>query len=253
MSSVQPWPYCGMPPAFSFSAASAPSSASCRAAALALSAFASSANTSVPATVVSWMRSPSSDFSPDSHGCDLLEHLRAQRRRRRSASTDRASSIQASAGNVADRRRGRVARRQQPRDLERRRARSVSHRRAQRRRLAGLRARECERQIVMRRRRGQQARGRRAEPGGARSAQRPDQRIIRLGAGDVAAKLDDQIRRLIGHPAPDVPAFRLLGILVEAFGRRKMERLRARAAVGIGHRQRRHAPSGRGCASARRV
>ena len=53
MSSVQPCPYCGMPPAFSFSAASAPSSASFRAASFPPPAFASSANTIVPATVVS--------------------------------------------------------------------------------------------------------------------------------------------------------------------------------------------------------
>ena len=53
MSSVHPWPYCGTPPSFSLSAASAPSIASRRAAAFAGSAFASSAKTIVPATVVS--------------------------------------------------------------------------------------------------------------------------------------------------------------------------------------------------------
>ena len=58
MSSVQPWPYCGMPPSFCFSAASAPSMASVLAAAFDRSAFASSANTIVPATVVSWIDRP---------------------------------------------------------------------------------------------------------------------------------------------------------------------------------------------------
>ena len=96
-------------------------------------------------------------------------------------------------------------------------------------------------------------RWRRAESGGAGVAQSGGQRVGRVGAGRVAAKLDDEIRRLVGDPAPDVPALRLLGILVEALDRRE----RGTAWRARGRRDRPSAAptrsSGRGSSSARRA
>ncbi len=82
--------------------------------------------------------------------------------------------------------------------------------------------------LVVGRRRGQQL-GPHVRPGLRRPGSR-NAAVSESGGSPADASprnLDDEIRCLVGHPSPDVAALRLLGILVEAFDRREMERLRA--------------------------
>ena len=129
-------------------------------------------------------------------------------------------------GDVADRRRGRVAARPSSRAMSsgvraiRRGDRLV---RAATRRRSTARASASVKLVVGCGRWQDAGRGA-AEPGERRDvAQRAVSESGASPPARVAAKLDDQIGRLVGDPPPDVAAFRLLGVLVEALDRRERE------------------------------